>query len=74
MRDEGELFKLLDENKISEAVEKLKGSSREELKRLFLEVTMTDRVIQGKIRFLWDRMNLNLNLNLRDSPNADETT
>jgi hypothetical protein len=74
MRDEGELFKLLDENKISEAVEKLKGSSREELKRLLLEATMTDRVIQGKIRFLWDRMNLNLNLNLRDSPNADETT
>jgi len=72
MRDEGELFKLLDENKISEAVEKLKGSSREELKRLLLEATMTDRVIQGKIKFLWDRMNLNLNL--RDSPNPDETT
>ncbi len=71
MREEDELFKLLDENKISEAVEKLKGSSREELKELLLEARMADRVVQAKIRFLWEKMDLRLNL--RGSLNSDGT-
>ncbi len=71
MGEEDELFRLLDENKISEAVEKLKGSSREELKKLLLEARMTDRVVQGKIRFLRDKMDLNRNL--RGSPTSHGT-
>ncbi|MCW3980222.1 MAG: hypothetical protein NWF11_01975 [Candidatus Bathyarchaeota archaeon] len=62
MREETELFKLLDENKIREAAEKLKGSSKEELKDLLLEARMANRVVQGKIRFLWDKMDSDLNL------------
>lgn len=62
MREEAELFKLLDENKIREAAEKLKGSSKEELEELLLEARMANRVVQGKIRFLWDKMDSDLNL------------
>ena len=62
MREETELFKLLDENKIREAAEKLKGSSKEELEELLLEARMANRVVQGKIKFLWDKMDSDLNL------------
>jgi hypothetical protein len=71
MGEEDELFKLLDENKITEAVEKLKGSSREELEELLLEARMADRVVQAKIRFLWEKMDFPLNL--RGNLNSDDT-
>ncbi|MCW3980337.1 MAG: hypothetical protein NWF11_02570 [Candidatus Bathyarchaeota archaeon] len=68
MREEAELFKLLDENKIIEAAKKLKSSSKEELENLLLEARMADRVVQGKMKFLWDKIDSGPNLHRKPKP------
>jgi len=62
-REEVELFKLLDDDKLDEAVEKLREFSQQQLKHLLLEVRLLDIVLEAKISFL--RQELGLPYNVR---------
>jgi len=62
-REEVELFKLLDDDRLDDAVEKLREFSQQQLKHLLLEVKLLDMVLEAKISFL--RQELGLPYNMR---------
>ena len=64
-REEAELFKLLDDDRLDEAVEKLREFSQQQLEHLLLEVKLLDIVLEAKISFL--RQELGLSYNMQNS-------
>ena len=64
-REEAELFKLLDDERLEEAVEKLREFSQQQLEHLLLEVKLLDIVLEAKISFL--RQELGLSYNMQNS-------
>ncbi len=54
MREEkqAELYTLLEDDKLDEAVERLKAFSEDEVHKLLTEALMLERVVKAKIRFL----------------------
>ena len=63
-REEAELFQLLDDDRLDEAVEKLREFSQQQLERLLSEVKVLDMVLEAKTSFL--RQELGLPPNMRD--------
>ena len=57
-REEVELFKLLDDDRRDEAVEKLREFSHQQLEHLLLEVKLLDIVLEAKISFLRQELGL----------------